>query len=53
MDLIKKVGTGEHLRLSDKALLMSKDGKMYTEIKGSKKSKDIYKKIKDIIDKEF
>ena len=37
MDLIKKVGSGEHLRLSDSALLISKDGKLYNEISNSKK----------------
>ena len=44
MDLIKKVGSGEHLRLSDSALLISKDGKLYNEISNSKKVKFYIKK---------
>ena len=43
-ELIKKSGSGEHLRLSEKAILYSNDGNMYKEIE-FKNMEKIYNKI--------
>ena len=43
-ELIKKSGSGELIRISEKAILYSNDGNMYKEIE-YKKMEKIYKKI--------
>ena len=43
-ELIKKSGSGEHLRISEKAILYSNDGNMYKEIE-YKNMEKIYNKI--------